>query len=76
MLPPPPPDCANVLIGSHIVLFNRKTRIVVESKPAAESILRRKHFAKTPCRAFCGGERTGSLPEEKSERGLYARKNI
>ena len=46
------------------------------SKPAAESILRRKHFAKTPCRAFCGGERTGSLPEEKSERGLYARKNI
>ena len=30
MLPPPPPDCANVLIGDHIVLFNRKTSIVVD----------------------------------------------
>jgi hypothetical protein len=30
MLPPPPPDCANVLIGGHIVLFNKKTNIVID----------------------------------------------
>jgi len=30
MLPPPPPDCANVLIGGHIVRFNKKTSIVVD----------------------------------------------
>jgi hypothetical protein len=29
-LPPPPPDCANVLIGGHIVLLNRKTNVVVD----------------------------------------------
>ena len=29
-LPPPPPDCAHVLIGGHIVLLNRKTNIVVD----------------------------------------------
>jgi Ni/Co efflux regulator RcnB len=29
-LPPPPPDCANVLIGGHIVLLNRKTNLVVD----------------------------------------------
>ena len=27
-LPPPPPDCANVLIGGHIVLLNRRTNFV------------------------------------------------
>lgn len=27
-LPPPPPDCANVLIGGHIVLLNRRTNVV------------------------------------------------
>ncbi len=30
MLPPPLPDCANVLIGDHIVRFNKKTSIVVD----------------------------------------------
>jgi hypothetical protein len=30
MLPPPPPDCAYVLIGGHIVRFNKKTSIVVD----------------------------------------------
>ncbi len=29
-LPPPPPDCAHVLIGGHIVLLNRSTNIVVD----------------------------------------------
>jgi len=29
-LPPPPPDCAHVLIGGHIVLLNRKTNLVVD----------------------------------------------
>jgi hypothetical protein len=29
-LPPPPPDCANVLIGGHIVLLNRSTHVVVD----------------------------------------------
>jgi hypothetical protein len=29
-LPPPPPDCANVVIGGHIVLLNRKTNLVVD----------------------------------------------
>ena len=29
-LPPPPPDCANVLIGGHIVLLNRRTNLVVD----------------------------------------------
>ncbi len=29
-LPPPPPDCAHVLIGGHIVLLNRKTNIVLD----------------------------------------------
>jgi hypothetical protein len=29
-LPPPPPDCANVLIGGHIVLLNRSTNVVVD----------------------------------------------
>lgn len=28
-LPPPPPDCANVLIGGHIVLLNRRTNLVL-----------------------------------------------
>jgi len=27
-LPPPPPDCANVLIAGHIVLLNRRTNVV------------------------------------------------
>jgi hypothetical protein len=30
MLPPPPPDCANVAIGGHIVLLNQRTHIVVD----------------------------------------------
>jgi len=30
MLSPPPPDCANVLIGGHIVRFIKKTSIVVD----------------------------------------------
>jgi hypothetical protein len=29
-LPPPPPDCTNVLIGGHVVLLNHKTNIVVD----------------------------------------------
>jgi hypothetical protein len=29
-LPPPPSDCANVLIGGHIVLLNKQTNIVVD----------------------------------------------
>src|SRR5712671_1736260 len=29
-LPPPPPDCAHVLIGGHIVLLNRSTNVVVD----------------------------------------------
>ena len=29
-LPPPPPDCAHVLVGGHIVLLNRRTNIVVD----------------------------------------------
>ena len=29
-LPPPPPDCAHVLIGGHIVLLNQRTNIVVD----------------------------------------------
>jgi len=28
--PPPPPDCAHVLIGGHIVLLNRRTNVVVD----------------------------------------------
>ena len=29
-LPPPPPECAHVLIGGHIVLLNRRTNIVLD----------------------------------------------
>ncbi len=29
-LPPPPADCAHVLIGGHIVLLNRRTNLVVD----------------------------------------------
>jgi len=29
-LPPPPPDCVNVLIGGHVVLLNHRTNIVVD----------------------------------------------
>jgi hypothetical protein len=29
-LPPPPPDCAHVLIGGHIVLLNRRTNLIVD----------------------------------------------
>lgn len=29
-LPPPPPDCAHVLIGGHIVLLNRRTNLVLD----------------------------------------------
>ncbi len=29
-LPPPPPDCERVLIGGHIVLRNRNTRVVLD----------------------------------------------
>jgi len=29
-LPPPPPDCAHVLISGHIVLLNRKTNLIVD----------------------------------------------
>jgi len=29
-LPPPPPDCANVLISGRIVLLNRKTNLIVD----------------------------------------------
>jgi hypothetical protein len=28
-LPPPPPDCAHVLIGGHVVLLNRRTNLVL-----------------------------------------------
>jgi len=29
-LPPPPPECEHTVIGSHIVLVNRRTHIVVD----------------------------------------------
>lgn len=29
-LPPPPPDCRNVLIGGHVVLLNVHTNVVVD----------------------------------------------
>jgi hypothetical protein len=29
-LPPPPPDCAHVLVSGHIVLLNRKTNLIVD----------------------------------------------
>ena len=29
-LDPPPPDCAHVLIGGHMVLLNRRTNIVID----------------------------------------------
>lgn len=29
-LPPPPPECAHVLLGGHIVLLNRRTNLVVD----------------------------------------------
>jgi len=29
-LPPPPPDCANVLISGHVVLLNRRTNLIVD----------------------------------------------
>src|SRR6266849_436494 len=29
-LPPPPPDCAHVLIGGRLVLLNRRTNIIVD----------------------------------------------
>ena len=29
-LPPPPPDCANVLISGRVVLLNRKTNLIVD----------------------------------------------
>ena len=29
-LPPPPPDCAHVIIGGHIVLLNRRTFMVLD----------------------------------------------
>jgi hypothetical protein len=29
-LPPPPPDCERVVVGGHIVLMNRKTKIVLD----------------------------------------------
>ena len=29
-LPPPPPDCAHVLVGGHIVLLNRRTNVVLD----------------------------------------------
>jgi hypothetical protein len=29
-LPPPPPDCAHMVIGGHIVLLNRRTNLVVD----------------------------------------------
>lgn len=29
-LPPPPPDCAHVVIGGHIVLMNRRTNVVLD----------------------------------------------
>jgi Ni/Co efflux regulator RcnB len=30
VLPPPPPDCAHVLVSGHIVLLNRKTNLIVD----------------------------------------------
>jgi len=29
-LPPPPPDCAHVLVAGHIVLLNRHTNLIVD----------------------------------------------
>jgi ABC-type Zn2+ transport system substrate-binding protein/surface adhesin len=29
-LPPPPPDCVNVIVGGHVVLLNHKTNIVMD----------------------------------------------
>jgi hypothetical protein len=29
-LPPPPPECAHLLIGGHIVLLNQRTNVVVD----------------------------------------------
>jgi len=29
-LPPPPPDCAHVLVAGHIVLLNRRTNIILD----------------------------------------------
>jgi hypothetical protein len=29
-LPPPPPNCAHVVIGGHLVLLNRRTNIIVD----------------------------------------------
>lgn len=29
-LPPPPPDCAHVLVSGHIVLLNRRTNIILD----------------------------------------------
>jgi len=29
-LPPPPPDCAHVLVSGHILLLNRKTNLIVD----------------------------------------------
>jgi hypothetical protein len=29
-LPPPPPDCVNVVIGGHVVLLNHRTNVVVD----------------------------------------------
>ena len=29
-LPPPPPECAHVLVGGHIVLLNERTNVVVD----------------------------------------------
>lgn len=29
-LPPPPPDCERVVVGGHIVLMNRRTKIVLD----------------------------------------------
>jgi len=29
-MPPPPPDCERVVVGGHIVLMNRRTKIVLD----------------------------------------------
>jgi hypothetical protein len=29
-LPPPPPDCAHVLVSGHVVLLNRRTNLIVD----------------------------------------------
>jgi len=29
-LPPPPPDCAHVVIGGHLVLLNHRTNLVID----------------------------------------------